>query len=84
MAMGIRPLQFMTDFQPATDQGELTEEEFATMNQLDDAMVQPAMLALESDPEFREEFRTLIAHAMDVLREFVFQKLINIAKYGDI
>ncbi|XP_065331611.1 uncharacterized protein LOC135934032 [Cloeon dipterum] len=74
MAMGIRPLQFITEFQPATDKGELTEEAFAAMNQFDGAMVQPAMLALENDPEFREEFRTLIAHAMDVLRDFVFQK----------
>jgi len=71
IAMGMRPMQFLPEFQLPSEGGEITDEFLENMSNMEAAMA-PGVAAFDNDPVFNKEIRGLIAHGMAVMHKYVY------------
>lgn len=71
IALGMRPMLLLPEFQPPSEGGEISDEFFEGMKDMGAAMA-PALAAFDTDDFFNKELRELIAHSMAVMHKYVY------------
>lgn len=71
ISLGMRPMMLLPEFQPPSEGGEISDEFFEDMKNMDKAMA-PALAAFDNDDFFNKELRALISHSMAVMHKYVY------------
>jgi hypothetical protein len=71
IALGMRPMFLLPDFQPTGEGGEISDEFFEGMKDMD-AVMAPALTAFDNDDFFNKEMRAMISHSMAVMHKYVY------------
>ena len=72
LSLAMRPTLLLPAFQPSGEGGEITDEYFEGMKDMDAAIMTPALVAFENDDFFNKELRGLISHSMAVMHKYVY------------